>query len=268
MECNENGFTKADVEALCRIGRGTKAEGLNSTQGSRKPRTIGEKGIGFKAVFKTASKVNIASHPFYFELDSARELGMIAPVWNREFFKARAKDVPQTSIVLSSPVEKDKDFVETLLDDIQDLRPTILLFLNKLRTLEILIEKPGFSRRSTFSRSYLYYPDSNRLGLVYVKDERGSDRTKQWSYFKSDFEVQHMPKEEKRPNVSFTNISLAFPVVRDRESWIPTMEVQNVFAYLPLGNFGFRVRVHAVLGLNFVDRSIIVRDQRRFPHDR
>jgi hypothetical protein len=48
--CNENGFKPEDVQALCRIGGSTK-KNLGSRRGY-----IGEKGIGFKSVFKVADK--------------------------------------------------------------------------------------------------------------------------------------------------------------------------------------------------------------------
>ena len=48
IESNEDGFEEANVRAICSVGESTK----KSTQGY-----IGEKGIGFKSVFKIASRV-------------------------------------------------------------------------------------------------------------------------------------------------------------------------------------------------------------------
>lgn len=53
--CNELGFTAANVEAICRIAASTK-----KVEGSQKG-YIGEKGIGFKSVFKVADSVWIKS---------------------------------------------------------------------------------------------------------------------------------------------------------------------------------------------------------------
>lgn len=73
VQCNEVGFTAANVEALCRIGFSTKK--LNRAG------FIGEKGIGFKSVFKVADQVWITSGPYSFKFDATKPLGMIAPVW-------------------------------------------------------------------------------------------------------------------------------------------------------------------------------------------
>ncbi|RSL92134.1 hypothetical protein CDV31_015293 [Fusarium ambrosium] len=57
IECNEDGFTKTDLEAICSIGKSSKS----ATKGY-----IGEKGIGFKSVFMAAWKVHIQSGPYSF----------------------------------------------------------------------------------------------------------------------------------------------------------------------------------------------------------
>ncbi|KAK0642855.1 histidine kinase-like ATPase, partial [Cercophora newfieldiana] len=57
VECNEDGFTEANIRAICNVGKSSKM----GAQGY-----IGEKGIGFKSVFKVAWKVWIQSGPFSF----------------------------------------------------------------------------------------------------------------------------------------------------------------------------------------------------------
>ena len=57
IEGNEIGFTKENVKALCRIGQSSKPSGQGYT---------GEKGIGFKSVFKIAERAHIRSPPYYF----------------------------------------------------------------------------------------------------------------------------------------------------------------------------------------------------------
>ncbi|GAB1737635.1 hypothetical protein NU219Hw_g2051t1 [Hortaea werneckii] len=70
---NEVGFTAANVQAICRIACSTK-----KVEGSQKG-YIGEKGIGFKAVFKVADMVWIKSVALSFAFDRTKPLGMIAP---------------------------------------------------------------------------------------------------------------------------------------------------------------------------------------------
>lgn len=55
IDTNEIGFRKTDVEAICSIGHSSKP---GSQLGVRR---IGEKGIGFKSVFRVADSVFITS---------------------------------------------------------------------------------------------------------------------------------------------------------------------------------------------------------------
>jgi len=239
IECNEAGFTKDDIEALCRVGRSTKTkEAQDDEHGKRKSTHIGEKGIGFKSVFNLATSVNIASYPFYFELNKDRELGMVAPSWNLDFFKNRPRNSSplQTTIVLTSPTDANVNFVKTLRRDVESLRPTLLLFLNKLKKLHISAESSNFSLSANFSVSF---PDSGDRDLIQL-DETGS-QTRHWNYFRFDHTIFQLPREKKRPNATNTKISLAFPVSMYEKFWEPVEGTQSVFAYLPVGDYGFRV---------------------------
>ncbi len=71
VESNEDGFEESHVRALCSAEKRTKIG------------QIGEKGIGFKSLFKVARKVQIQSGPFCFSLqhrEGQNGLGMIAPI--------------------------------------------------------------------------------------------------------------------------------------------------------------------------------------------
>jgi HSP90 family molecular chaperone len=75
IECNEDGFTRQNLTAICDIGKSSKT----GSQGY-----IGEKGIGFKSVFMAAWRVHIQSRDFSFDFihrkgDSG--MGMITPIW-------------------------------------------------------------------------------------------------------------------------------------------------------------------------------------------
>src|SRR4051794_21861578 len=75
IECNEDGFTEANLRAICNVGKSSKL----GAQGY-----IGEKGIGFKSVFKVAWKVWIQSGSFSFCFKHRRGdsgMGMISPEW-------------------------------------------------------------------------------------------------------------------------------------------------------------------------------------------
>lgn len=75
IDCNEVGFNAENVEAICAISRSTKSGKTSDGE------YIGEKGIGFKSVFKVADVVWISSRDFTFKFDKTKFLGMVAPVW-------------------------------------------------------------------------------------------------------------------------------------------------------------------------------------------
>ena len=58
IDCNEDGFTRQNLTAICDIGKSSKT----GSQGY-----IGEKGIGFKSVFMAAWRVHIQSRSFSFD---------------------------------------------------------------------------------------------------------------------------------------------------------------------------------------------------------
>lgn len=62
-EYNEAGFTRANIRSITAIGESTKNRLLNGDL-----RSIGEKGVGFKTVFATASEVKIYSGEYNFAL--------------------------------------------------------------------------------------------------------------------------------------------------------------------------------------------------------
>ena len=68
------GFSKANVRALCDVGNSTKQHKIGY---------IGQKGIGFKSVFKVTDAAEIHSSGFHFSFDLVKHqaLGYILPTW-------------------------------------------------------------------------------------------------------------------------------------------------------------------------------------------
>ena len=73
---NEIGFTSEDVERICSVGQTLKAK--KKSEGY-----IGEKGIGFKSVFKISDSPKIISNGFQFEFrrSDGSNLGYIVSYW-------------------------------------------------------------------------------------------------------------------------------------------------------------------------------------------
>ena len=75
VDCNEHGFKANHVEAISTVRHSTKS-GSKHSHGY-----TGEKGIGFKSVYRIADEVWISSRQYRFKFEKYQRLGMIAPVW-------------------------------------------------------------------------------------------------------------------------------------------------------------------------------------------
>ncbi|RDL30730.1 Uncharacterized protein BP5553_10075 [Venustampulla echinocandica] len=199
IDSNEDGFTTENVIAICKVGQSTKKR-----DGAQQ--YIGEKGIGFKSVFMVASKVHIQSGPFSFFFEhppGARGMGMVTPVWE------------PAEVALPGPLTRmtltllDKLDYPELLSQFDTLPDTFLLFLNKLGA--ITIDKIEFAGKSAESTTFSCALDESSGQATLSK-------------------VHH----EQR-NCNTTEVVLAFPLDESE----PIIGPQEVYAYLPLGDFGF-----------------------------
>lgn len=179
---------------------------------------------GFKSVFKVADKVFISSGPYKFYFDKHAELGMITPSW--------AEDCPgregstQFTLQLSGTVDKKQ-----LKEYLADVDPTLLLFLRKLRYLDLDLHDARFAVERV---------DLATSGLIHLRRHdrsAGSRTTSQYLLVKRV--IAACSGERKRPNISQTEIVLAFPV---RLNGSPKIRRQAVHAFLPIRDYGFSVR--------------------------
>jgi hypothetical protein len=228
IECNELGFSRENVQALCRTGRSSKPPGQGYT---------GEKGIGFKSVFKLADRVHIRSEPYYFQLDQKRDLGMITPQWDEDFFDDHAEEY-QTTIILDKICDGSRNFSSALQKDVDGIDPALLLFLRRIERLHLTLSLSVFVKpiiRKRFRRVE-WTPTS---GIVSLEDE---DTSTQHHFYKAHYTTKFDGVESRRPNVTETDIVLAFPAVEESNSHVPLIRKQNfAFAWLPLVDLGFKV---------------------------
>jgi hypothetical protein len=226
VSCNEVGFQRRNVEAVCRIGRSTKAGGGNAT------RYIGEKGIGFKSVFKVADTVWIQSRHYQFKFDKREKLGMIAPVWSRSPEPGRAGF---TSITLQlSPDQDDTD----LINELRGFDPRILIFLRRLREIKIFIEEKGGSSWATTLARHDEIGPGNDHQVITLRSDNNAMK-----YLTTSHTVTQLPHDEKRAGCSSSHILLAFPV---SENGSPEISPQHVFAFLPVRDYGFKVSTYLI----------------------
>jgi hypothetical protein len=130
LDYNEKGFLPNNVDAIGRIGQSTKS-GSNHTSGY-----IGEKGIGFKSVFKVANVVLVASKQYSFKFDKKQRLGMIASIWvpPENFPGGIRKGYTSFHMQLSPGADNDN-----LAKDLRSLQPSLLIFLRRLRRIDVKI---------------------------------------------------------------------------------------------------------------------------------
>ena len=223
VHCNEVGFMKKNVDAICQIGNSTKF-GANKKGGA-----IGEKGIGFKSVFKVANTVYVTSnnYSFKFQYDKANpcDLGMVVPSWSDPPPASIVGLVSQVFYIQLLPERKDE-----VKRDLQLMNATILTFLRKLRRITVTI---GSDPRRTLFRE----DSASPFGQTIVLHQYGQACT----YVMFKHIVKYLPAEEKRPGITQSEIQLAFPLT---ENGTPLIKEQQVFAHLPLREYGFQVSTY------------------------
>lgn len=218
VQNNEKGFTEGNVRALCDIGKTTKRK----AQGY-----IGEKGIGFKSVFRVSNEPQIFSNGFHFKFkgkDEHDKLGYVVPYWIDEPPDYISKKL--TNIVL--PLREE---VKEELSRFKKIEPTLLLFLNKLKVFEIHNITENIVNKVI---------RQDRNGKVEIKTAYGREY---WKLVRHTLKASETLKEEKRKDVKETELILAFSLKPDGSA--DTVTEQKVFAYLPTHAYGFKFIIQA-----------------------
>ena len=228
IDCNEVGFDKSNVEALCRIGFSTK------TNSDRTRGFIGEKGIGFKSVFKVADELHISSKAYSFKFDGREMLGMIVPII--EGFPPAHREVGQTQMLLKI---KTTAIYTQISDDVQKLDPRILIFLRKLRKIAV---STRFGTRISSIRRVLRDSDFDGgetaiLRTFSFRSTADTDETNE-RYIIVRRTESPRGKDERRENLTSTETVLAFPV---DDMMRPLLRSQQTYAHLPIDDHGFHV---------------------------
>lgn len=220
---NEVGFNDKNVRAICQVGKSTKKK----FQGY-----IGEKGIGFKSVFRITTCPYIFSNGFQFSLpenDNETGLGYIVPTWVSLIPDTISSDA--TSIVLPlNKSEKDSDGVITAL---RDISPETILFLKKLSNLVITINLPKSTKSYNLeiSKKVLSTTENSQLvELTCIKHETNEkDIFETYIYWVTELEFSKPPdvEHEKRTGIESRVVSIAIPLDGRASKG-------KLFAYLPV----------------------------------
>ncbi|EFW15019.1 hypothetical protein CPSG_08207 [Coccidioides posadasii str. Silveira] len=223
VDCNELGFAPEDVDSICRIGgsqKGISADRMDC---------IGEKGIGFKSVFKVASVVWISSGKYSFKFDNATRLGMIAPMWAQFPAEAPASGTSMLLRLLNKSVRDE------LLKEMRVCDPKILIFLNQIRELKVCIAQDN---GTTFERTISRKDDKDvdKPGQ-YVTTLRYGDSSQQFVV------IRYVPSGRSTDKAE---ILLAFPIKNNQE---PVIQSQCVYTFLPIRDYGLKFLVQGRFSL-------------------
>jgi hypothetical protein len=225
---NELGFQPENVRSLSSVGKSTKKE--------RNQGYIGEKGIGFKSVFRVTESPHIFSNGLQFRFQTPTEaegFGYILPHW--------VESVPPvvkegfTAILL--PLQPGKR--EIIANQLSKIAPETLLFLKKLKRLD-LGHLRSISRHGESPLVHLSSNDGESVYFVYNQQcEKPSDFT-----------------EEKRQGVSKRDVTIAFPLKTTRAC------TGRIYAFLPTEfDSGFPFLFNTDFILNF-NRERVLEDRR------
>ena len=239
VQNNEIGFKEENVWALCKIGGSTKT---NKSLGY-----IGEKGIGFKSVFMVADEVQIFSNGFQFRFkyDKNDPLTMLIPEWIEHV--PDSVDPTQTNIILILN-DESKARASRYLDDVH---PNLLLFLRKLKIIEIEDRTRGIYKR--FERF-----EKDNVVEIRIEEKVGKSNKAsilRWFVVKKLLTVSSEISEDKRRDVKETEIILAFPLKEDGSPDVS--KEQYVFAFLPVRKYGFKFIIQADFILPITREDII-----------
>lgn len=226
IQNNEVGFGINNIEAICAVGESTKTKASGY---------IGEKGIGFKSVFRITSTPHIYSGGYCIKLPEKLEgidLGYIVPEWIEHLPICVDKD--QTSIIL--PLDKSDEFdFQKIRDMICQFTPETILFLKKVTKLSLYVED---DYTLDVVKKQL---DLSELTITATGNDRGKEICNTTSYLlhEKSYEKPSDLDVKERQSVNHSTISLAFPLHDNPEPGA-------LYAYLPvLENTGFPFIINA-----------------------
>lgn len=217
VENNEKGFSEENVTAICNVGRSTK---------KNKVGYIGQKGIGFKSVFKVTERPHIFSGNFAFSLPrEIKELniGYIAPIWCDKPPVEIDHDVTTIALPLMDGRKGD------IRSELNDLAPETILFLKKIQNLGIHFNSLTENSSIVFSKESK--EAEGQVSLYVTRDEgRGPIKSSFEFYLASEtFDIPEDCLDEARQGITQAELTIAIPL---------TTRLEKVFAYLPVWEEG------------------------------
>ncbi|KAI3980366.1 hypothetical protein MKX01_003905 [Papaver californicum] len=238
---NEQGFSAQNIKALCDVG--------NSTKGGSTAGYIGQKGIGFKSVFRVTDAPEIHSNGFHVKFDTSEgHIGFVLPTvvspCDIDFYEklipgevvdgtkdnnsSRCSGSSQWKTCIILPFKrklKEGTDRSSILSVFSDLHPSLLLFLHRLQCIKLV---------NMFTNEY-FVMRRESLGGGIIRVSQGKEKT---SWFVAS---QKLDASVIRPDVQTTEIAIAFTLDESANAqYQPHLEQQPVFAFLPLRTYGLK----------------------------
>ncbi|KAM0886813.1 hypothetical protein ACQ4PT_029434 [Festuca glaucescens] len=254
---NEKGFSKSNIESICRVGKSTK-------KGNRDKGYIGEKGIGFKSVFLISSQPHIFSSGYQIKFNEKPcaecNIGYIVPEWvesrpslsDVKQIYGCSKNLPATCIIL--PLKDEK--VTAVKQQLSSLHPEMLLFLSKIRQLSVredncnprgsTVSEIAISSEKNYQIRKNMHAESYTLHLSAQED--GNEQECGYYMWRQKFPVKPENRVDKRTEIDEWVITLAFP--QDERLSRGNELSPGVYAFLPtemVTNFPFIIQADFLL---------------------
>lgn len=222
---NELGFSERDVRAICDIANSTKTSTKRAEIGQ-----TGEKGIGFKAVFRVSDKPQIHSNGYHFEFDADSEpVRFIVPRWIGE-----DGNIPQQELGTTILLPWRKDVAHkfgSLFNHMTSMNAESLLFLRRLS--KVVVKNAATGEERTISREI--QPISPESGATLVRICVDATDKSEWLVVERKLSPQIA---RKGIPVSQTALSLGFRLTEEHGAYAD--EFCSVCALLPLCASKFR----------------------------
>jgi len=205
---NQDGFTDDDIRSICVMASGGKI--------ARKDQFIGEKGLGFRSVFKITNTPCISSngYEFYFDKQQSYE----KPFLLKNYQKLLPNEFANyTNTAIFLPYSITSDEIDELENDFKSkIKPKLILFLKKLNSISIIKN----------NQKYMFIEKENskseHFELASLKDK---DNKQEFYITRKTINVSSI-NEEKRKGIQEREIVLAYPKELEDGS-------SNIFAFLP-----------------------------------
>jgi hypothetical protein len=231
---NETGFEEKHVNAICNVA--------DSSKGAGGAGYIGQKGIGFKSVFRVTDLPEIHSNGYHFGFNAMES--MIIPKWLPPL-KPPDVGVAGIGTTIKLPLKKhsrgDAEMIERLFTDVQ---PDLLLFTNKLKSIilhdtsncDTDEDEEGETKEMT-KRLIEESPESG-WAVVELDCNGSKDR-----YLVVAQELEVPAVVRRHPAQIVTKVAVAIPLLCGEQVLDP--QQLPVFAFLPVSSYGLRFIVQA-----------------------